>query len=96
MLDPVILPNSRKIVDRSTIARHLLRCSFFIAYCISTIFERYNYIYKCYYIVYVVVDRDQSDPFNRSPLNLQDVIPAIELREEILKWMADKRNKAAN
>jgi ubiquitin conjugation factor E4 A len=26
MRDPVILPSSGKIVDRSTIARHILRC----------------------------------------------------------------------
>ena len=27
MRDPVVLPSSGKVVDRSTIARHILRCS---------------------------------------------------------------------
>merc|ERR1712083_1033797 len=38
MMDPVLLPSSKQIVDRSTIARHLLS--------------------------------DQSDPFNRAPLTM--------------------------
>jgi len=64
MNDPVILPNSKKIVDRSTIARHLLS--------------------------------DQSDPFNRSPLSLQDVIPATELKEQIEQWKTTKLNGLNN
>jgi len=44
MEDPVILPTSRKIVDRSTIATHLLS--------------------------------DATDPFNRKPLKIEDVIPS--------------------
>jgi ubiquitin conjugation factor E4 A len=63
MEDPVILPNSRTVVDRSTIARHLLS--------------------------------DQSDPFNRSPLALQDVIPDTELKTKIEEWKAMKRLEAA-
>lgn len=61
MEDPVILPNSKKIVDRSTISRHLLS--------------------------------DQTDPFNRSPLTLQEVIPAIDLKMEIEEWKKNKLKK---
>lgn len=63
MSDPVILPSSRNIVDRSTIARHLLS--------------------------------DQSDPFNRSPLSLQDVITNTELKQQIDAWKENKRKEMA-
>lgn len=43
MRDPVMLPSSKAIVDRSTIVSHLLS--------------------------------DTKDPFNRSPLTIDDVIP---------------------
>ena len=59
MKDPVKLPNSGQIVDRPTIARHLLS--------------------------------DQNDPFTRSPLTLDMVIPETELKERISAWMASKR-----
>lgn len=62
MKDPVILPSSRNVVDRATIARHLLS--------------------------------DQNDPFNRAPLTLNEVIPHTELKEKILKWINEQRQKA--
>ena len=43
MRDPVILPISRTVIDRSTIKSHLLS--------------------------------DAKDPFNRTPLTIEDVIP---------------------
>ena len=43
MRDPIMLPSSKAIVDRSTIKSHLLS--------------------------------DTTDPFNRSPLSIEDVIP---------------------
>ncbi|CAM4797139.1 unnamed protein product [Rotaria magnacalcarata] len=49
MSDPVMLPSSHKILDRTTIARHLLS--------------------------------DQTDPFNRNPLRMQDVIPQTEFKK---------------
>lgn len=58
MDDPVFLPSSRMIVNRSTISAHLLS--------------------------------DQSDPFNRAPLTLDDVVPQDDLREEIIAWKAQK------
>jgi ubiquitin conjugation factor E4 B len=57
MEDPVILPISRQIVDRSTIMSHLLS--------------------------------DAQDPFNRTPLKIEDVLPNDALREEIKAWKAD-------
>jgi ubiquitin conjugation factor E4 B len=81
MLDPVMLPSSRQIIDRATIARHLLRyetTSF-----IRDFFRRYFY------------HSDQSDPFNRNPLRMQDVIPQPELKQTIEEWKASRRRQAS-
>lgn len=59
MLDPVTLPSSHVVVDRSTIARHLLS--------------------------------DQTDPFNRSPLTMDQVIPNVELKKTIDDWITERR-----
>lgn len=59
MVDPVLLPSSRIIVDRSTIARHLLS--------------------------------DQTDPFNRSPLSMEEVIPATDLKNQIQTFLREHR-----
>lgn len=34
---------------------------------------------------------DQTDPFNRMPLTLQEVIPATEIKQRIEEWKASKR-----
>lgn len=60
MVDPVLLPSSKIIVDRSTIARHLLS--------------------------------DQTDPFNRSPLSMEDVIPDVDLKNQIESFLREKRD----
>jgi ubiquitin conjugation factor E4 B len=62
MSDPVSLPSGH-VVDRSTIAQHLLN--------------------------------DPTDPFNRSPLSLEDVKPAVELRQRITAWIAEKKRQNA-
>ncbi|TVY49995.1 Ubiquitin conjugation factor E4 [Lachnellula occidentalis] len=62
MVDPVTLPVSKMVVDRSTIRSHLLS--------------------------------DPHDPFNRSPLKIEDVIENTELKEKIDKWRNDMREKA--
>ncbi|KAG9238385.1 ubiquitin elongating factor core-domain-containing protein [Amylocarpus encephaloides] len=62
MEDPVLLPISRQVVDRSTIATHLLS--------------------------------DPKDPFNRTDLKLEDVIPDVALREKIQTWKAEKKRVA--
>uniref|UniRef100_A0A6G1S3T2 Ubiquitin conjugation factor E4 A n=1 Tax=Aceria tosichella TaxID=561515 RepID=A0A6G1S3T2_9ACAR len=59
MSDPVLLPSSKIIVDRSTIARHLLS--------------------------------DQTDPFNRSPLSMEDVIPEVDLKKQIDTFLMERR-----
>jgi len=61
MRDPVMLPSSRAIVDRSTIKMHLLS--------------------------------DTTDPFNRAPLSIDDVIPVPELKARIDSFLNEKRNK---
>lgn len=37
---------------------------------------------------------DPTDPFNRSPLKLEEVEPATELKQRIQAWIAEKRNGA--
>lgn len=59
MVDPVLLPSSKIVVDRSTIARHLLS--------------------------------DQTDPFNRSPLSMEDVIPQEDIRRQIQGFLRERR-----
>lgn len=59
MSDPVLLPTSKTIMDRSTITRHLLS--------------------------------DQTDPFNRAPLTMDQVIPNAELKRQIEEWVAERR-----
>ncbi|KAN0064334.1 Ubiquitin conjugation factor E4 [Thecaphora frezii] len=61
MKDPVVLPSSKAVVDRSTIKAHLLS--------------------------------DATDPFNRMPLKIEDVVPADELRGQIEAFMQERRNK---
>lgn len=64
MRDPVILPTSRQVVDRSTISRHLMS--------------------------------DPTDPFNRNPLTMLDIIPDTELKSRISQWIEEKRKKRIN
>jgi ubiquitin conjugation factor E4 B len=63
MEDPVLLPSSRQIVDRSTIRSHLLS--------------------------------DATDPFNRVPLVIEDVLPAEEKKREIIEFIEMKRKEKA-
>jgi len=76
MNDPVILPNSGVKVDRSTIARHLLRYSLLvlkivIKFCFSKI-------------------SDQSDPFTRAPLTMDMVIPDDKKKKKIKAFISEK------
>lgn len=61
MTDPVLLPSSGKIMDRSIITRHLLNSS--------------------------------TDPFNRQPLTEEMLKSDVDLRERIISWKRDKREK---
>jgi len=62
MSDPVILPMSKAVLDRSTIRSHLLS--------------------------------DPHDPFNRSPLKIEDVIDDTERKAQIDAWREEMRLKA--
>ncbi|GIZ44558.1 hypothetical protein CKM354_000775300 [Cercospora kikuchii] len=59
MTDPVILPSSKSVVDRSTIRTHLLS--------------------------------DPTDPFNRVPLKIEEVLDNVELKEKIDAWRKEKK-----
>jgi ubiquitin conjugation factor E4 B len=59
MTDPVLLPSSKAIVDRSTIKSHLLS--------------------------------DATDPFNRAPLKIEEVVPATEIKAQIEAFRAERR-----
>ena len=61
MTEPVLLPSSNVVVDRSVIAKHLLS--------------------------------DPIDPFNRQPLQMADVVPQTELKDEINTWKEIQLNK---
>jgi len=62
MKDPVILPVSKQVLDRSTILSHLLS--------------------------------DPHDPFNRSPLKIEEVIDDTDLKGRIVAWRAEMMVKA--
>ena len=59
MTDPVTLPSSKAILDRSTIKSHLLS--------------------------------DPTDPFNRAPLKLEEVLPATDLKAQIEAFRLERR-----
>lgn len=64
MTDPVVLPSSHVIVDRTTIARHLLS--------------------------------DQTDPFNREPLTMDQVKSDVELKAKIDSWIRERKANKSN
>lgn len=64
MIDPVVLPSSHVIVDRTTIARHLLS--------------------------------DQTDPFNREPLTMDQVKSDADLKEKIESWIRERKMSKGN
>jgi len=43
----------------------------------------------------IFVSSDQSDPFNRQPLSMEMVEPAIELKQKIDAWIQEQRDKRA-
>jgi ubiquitin conjugation factor E4 B len=69
MEDPVMLPNSKNIVDRSTIGK--------------------------YNIVNIILEThllsDSTDPFNRTKLTKEDLIPVPELKEKIEEYKKSKQ-----
>lgn len=61
MRDPVILPTSKTVMDRSTIKQHYLS--------------------------------DATDPFNRQPFKWEDIVDAVEVREQIVAFLALRKSK---
>lgn len=94
MLDPVLLPSSNVTVDRSTIARHLLRL---VTPCnahrrlsgdISDQFQQATSVSIWLFLSHVHPPcSDQTDPFNRSPLTMDQIRPNEELKQQILQWL---------
>ncbi|XP_053308608.1 ubiquitin conjugation factor E4 A [Spea bombifrons] len=39
---------------------------------------------------------DQSDPFNRSPLTMDQIKPNVELKEKILQWLSERKKQSEN
>jgi ubiquitin conjugation factor E4 B len=42
---------------------------------------------------YYILNSDQTDPFNRNPLRMQDVVPQPELKQTIEQWKASRRQQ---
>jgi len=36
---------------------------------------------------------DQTDPFNRSPLTMDQIRPNTELKEKIQRWLAERKKQ---
>lgn len=82
----MLLPSSNVTVDRSTIARHLLRWVKLLcdaAQQLSLVFISFRSHASC---------SDQTDPFNRSPLTMDQIRPNEELKQQISQWL-DKRRQ---
>lgn len=89
MSDPVILPSSRVTVDRSTIARHLLRyvpVAFQGLMTLPRLDSPRNPLGALSF-------SDQTDPFNRSPLTMDQIRPNTELKEKIQRWLAERKKQ---
>ena len=80
MHDPVILPSSNVKVDRSTIARHLLRYYFLVL-----IFSLIYYLKNIF--------SDHTDPFTKAHLTMEMVIPDNELKQKIKDFIDEKLKK---
>lgn len=39
---------------------------------------------------------DQTDPFNRSPLTMDQIKPNVELKDRILQWLAQRKQQSEN
>lgn len=92
MKDPVILPSSRITVDRPVIQRHLLSDSvnpFDLLLLISDVHSEKRIHYLCFSMWLFV----QSDPFNRSHLTADMLIPDVELKARIEEFIRSQEMK---
>jgi ubiquitin conjugation factor E4 B len=87
MKDPVTLPSSKVTVDRPVIIRHLLSDS------VSTFNYRYKLSFSvcCGYLASVVYIILQTDPFNRSHLTQDMLIPNTELKLQIEEFVQSQQ-----
>lgn len=86
MKDPVILPSSRVVVDRPVIQRHLLsdavrKTSTYLNYFSSHVFSWKKEANYC------LILEIQTDPFNRSHLTADMLIPDVELKAKIEEFV---------
>lgn len=79
MMDPVILPASGVSIDRPVIARYT-------PILIIAIFHKINHFRFSRHLL-----SDQTDPFNRSPLTMEQIKPNEELKAKIQAWIAEKK-----
>ncbi len=82
MSDPVNLPTSGKIMDRSNILRHLLRCIMWSVYVSMHLCGGFLVAYS-----------DQTDPFNRAPLTPDMLISDIKLKDKIQQWKKEQTER---
>lgn len=101
MTDPVILPSSKTIVDRSVIQRHLLSDQVCVEQSMLHIVE-YHKILNCFFslkhwssfmILRPMLLPVQTDPFNRSLLTVEMLIPDHELKRRIDDYLASHSKK---
>lgn len=55
-----------------------------------------NIFSLCLFLYFRHFLSDQTDPFNRSPLSMEEVIPNTELAEEIKRWIHERKAQASN
>lgn len=91
MQDPVLLPSSKTVVDRSTILQHLLNEESGNDYILFTLYLACGVFYIVFYFCLFAID-----PFNRQPLTLDMVIPDVELKAKINNWLKEKGIKEMN
>ena len=69
--NPVILPNSQVTLDRTSTVRHLLRYVFTMIFTLII------------FLLCSTVCSDATDPFTPVPLTMDQVVPNIEVKEQI-------------
>ena len=92
MKDPVTLPSSKVTVDRPVIIRHLLSDS---VSTVTSLTYRYTLSFSgmLWYLASVVYIILQSDPFNRSHLTQDMLIPNTELKLQIEEFVRSQQSR---
>jgi ubiquitin conjugation factor E4 B len=92
MKDPVILPSSKTTVDRPVIQRHLLSDSVTPLTCcfLLLIFHSEKRFTSLCFSIWLIV---QTDPFNRSHLTADMLIPDVERKARIEEFIRSQEMK---